>query len=132
MTLMTVVNQLVGFFCEKDTFSTDDFLPIKVDPKLADRKDDLIRAALANLVDGGMIRPAGEGLWILCAPLNAQGQEVHLSMPICNEIAAVLNTNLEAKNIDERVDALNLHEGHIVGLLQIIDEILNTDLEASQ
>lgn len=127
MTLLNVTNQIVGALCGKETFSTTDFLPIKIDPKLSDRKDDLIRAALANLVDMGMIRPAGEGLWILCAPLNAQGQDIHLSMPVCNELAAVINTNLEAKGVEERVDALNLHEGHIIGLLQIIDEILNTD-----
>lgn len=132
MTLLPVTNQLVAILCEKEMVSTDDFPTIKVEPKLADRRDDLIRAALSNLSDMGMIRAAGEGLWILCAPLNAQGQEVHLSMPLCNEIASVINTDLEAKDVDERVDALNIHEGHIIGLLHIIDEILNTDSEAAK
>ncbi len=59
--------------------------------------------------------------------INANGQEVQLSMPVCNEIASVINTDLEAKGIQDRVDALNLHEGHIIALLAIIDQILNGD-----
>ncbi len=127
MTLASVTNQIVGSLCEKDTFSISDFAGVKVAPELADHKDDIVRAALSNLVETGMIKPAGEGLWILSMPINANGQEVQLSMPVCNEIASVINTDLEAKGIQDRVDALNLHEGHIIALLAIIDQILNGD-----
>lgn len=127
MTLLPIQNQLIQVFCEKDTFSASDFATIKVIPELNDRRDDIVRAALSNLVEAGMIKPAGEGLWILSQPLNAAGQEVHLSMPICNEIASIINTDLEAKGIEERVDALNLHEGHVVALISIIDEILGNE-----
>ncbi len=129
MTLLPITNQIVGSFCEKDTFTIADFATVKVAPELSDRKDDIVRAALSNLVEAGMIKPAGEGLWILSQPLNAAGQDVHLSMPICNEIASIINTDLEAKGIEDRVDALNLHEGHIVALISIIDEILGGDPE---
>ena len=132
MTLTSVTNQVVGFLCQKDTISAADFAGIKVAKDLEDRKEPLIRAALALLVESGMLKPAGDDLWILVAPLNAAGQEVHLSMPLCNEIASVINTDLEAKGIEDRVDALSLHEGHIMALLAIIDEILNTDPEADQ
>jgi len=132
MTLVSLTNQLVGILCQKDTISSADFVGIKVAKDIEDRKELLIRAALGALVESGMIRPAGDDLWILVAPLNAAGQEIHLSMPLCNEIASVINTDLEAKGIEDRVDALSLHEGHIVALLAIIDEILNTDPEADQ
>ena len=132
MTLIHISNQVIGLLCQKDTISPADFTGIKVAKDLEDRKEPLIRAALATLVEGGMLRPAGDDLWILVAPLNAAGQEVHLSMPVCNEIASVINTSLAAKEIDDRVDALHLHEGHITALLSIIDEILNTDPEADQ
>ncbi len=129
MTLLPVQNQLIQNFCEKDTFSMADFATVKVVPELNDRKDDIVRAALSNLVEIGMIKAAGEGLWILSQPLNTAGQDVHLSMPICNEIASIINTDLEAKGVEDRVDALNLHEGHIIALISIIDEILGGDPE---
>jgi hypothetical protein len=130
MTLTHLTNQLVGLLCQKDTISAADFGGIKVAKDVEDRKEPLIRAALALLVEAGMLKPAGEDLWILVAPINAAGQEVHLSMPLCNEIASVINTDLEAKEVEDRVDALNIHEGHIMALLAIIDEILNTDPDA--
>lgn len=127
MTLLPVQNQVIASLCEKDTFSVADFAAVKVAPELNDRHDDIVRAALANLVDAGLIKPAGSDLWILSMPLNASGQDVHLSMPICNEIASIINTDLEAKGIEDRVDALNLHEGHVVALISIIDEILGQE-----
>lgn len=124
MTLVTLKNQLLGFLCQKDIFSVNDFDSVKLPKELEDQREPLIKAALDDLSSMGMIKPVGATMWILTMPLNAAGQEVHLSMPVCNEIADVINTDLEAKGVEDRVDALNLHEGHIIALLAIIDEIL--------
>lgn len=127
MTLLHLRGQIVSWLCEHDTISAADFGTFKVTEDLKDRRDLLVMAALANLVEIGMLQPAGADLWILTQPLNAQGQEVHLSMPLCNEIADVINTDLEAKDIEDRVDPLNIHEGHIMALLSIINELLVND-----
>lgn len=130
MTIVEVTNQLIGHFCQKDTFSAADIQNIKVAKELTTQKDLLVRAALAELTKMEMVRAIGADLWILSAPLNAGGIDLHLSMPVCNEIADVINTDLEAKGVQDRVDALNIHEGHIVALLQILGEILAADTES--
>lgn len=129
MTLLEVRNQCIGILCQKELFITDDFGSIKVHADFAGQRDDLVRAALDQLCTIGMIVKIGDHMWVLSDPLNGAGQEIHLSMGLCNEIANVINTNLAAKNVEQQVDALNLNEGHIVALLQIIDEILSNDGE---
>ncbi len=130
MTLLNVRNQIVGAFCEKDTFSRDDFAAVKLPKELEPQRKELIEAALGQLVKTELVEPAGPGLWILSSPLNAAGQDVHLSMPLCNEIAEIVNTHLESKGVEDRIDALNIHEGHIIALISIIGEILGNEEEA--
>lgn len=127
MTLLDCRNQIIGLLCQKELITTDDFPSIKVDPAFADRRDDLIRAALDQLCNFGMIAKVGDQTWVLSEPLGGAGQEVQLSMGLCNEIANVINTFAAAKDVEHQVDALNIHEGHIVALLQIIDEILGNE-----
>ncbi len=124
MHLTASVNQIVGSLLVKDTFSSEDFATLKVPDELVEHRDGIARAALGLLTDSGMVRPIGPDLWMLTAPLNSAGQDVHLSMAICNEIAAVINDDLESKEIEDRVDALNVHEGHIAALLSILHETL--------
>ncbi len=127
MTLVDTRNQIVGRLCQKELFTTDDFAAVKVPADFTAYRDDLVRAALDQLCNAGMIAKVGEHTWVLSEPLNGAGQDVHLSMGLCNEIANVINTNLAAKDVEAQVDALNIHEGHIVALLQIIDEILGAE-----
>ncbi len=129
MTLLDTRNQIVGRICEKGLFTTDDFLSIKVPAEFAAQRDDLTRAALEQLCNIGMLAKVGDNMWILSDPLNGGGQEVGLSMGVCNEIANVINTFAAAENAEAQVDALNIHEGHIVALLQIIDQILGNETE---
>lgn len=128
MTLTSILNQLIALFLEKDYISVADFAAVKVDDKLADKREELVRAALKTLEEGGMIRPIGNDSWILVAPLNSAGQDVHLSMPVCNEIAEIINMDLESKGVDERVSSLEIHEGHILGLIGIIGELLSNEV----
>lgn len=127
MSLLDVQNQLVGFFLQKDVLTAGEFSSIKVSEDLTEKKDGVIRAALSLLVDANMIRKVDEDTWILVAPLNSAGQEVHLSMAVCNEIAEIINIDLESKDIEDRVSSLEIHEGHIVALLSIISELLSKD-----
>lgn len=131
MTLLHIRSQLVSILCQQDTITAADFGQIKVTKDVADHKDALIRAALAELVSMGMLRDAGtpeSGLWILSSPLNAGGQDLHLSMQVANGVAECINTFLDAREMDgDRVDPLNIHEGHVVMLLEILGDVLTTD-----
>lgn len=126
MTLLDVRNQIVSHFCKNDTFALENFKDIKVDDKFENDKDDLIIAALDNLESMNLIRGVSENLWILINPLNSAGQEVHLSMNVCNAIAETINAFMDANEIKEvKVDSLDIQERDIVELLSIIGEILN-------
>lgn len=126
MTLLEIRNQLVGHFCQKDTFIADDFDKIKVSKDLGSNREMLVTAALGDLIEIGMIKHVDSGLWILCGPINAAGSDVHLSMHTCNEIADAINTNLASKGIDNKVDVLNIQEIHVVALIEIINELIST------
>lgn len=151
MTLLNLRAQLINHFCHADAFKTSDFASISVDKGLDSHKDGLIRAALDELVFSGLIRPvaanvkkhapgtslpapppdwtsATADLWILSSPLNAAGQDVHISMGVANGIAETINTWLSANDLPgERVDPMAINEGHIIGLLEILDDVLSTD-----
>lgn len=125
--LLDIQNQLIGFFLQKSVFSNADIQGIKVDADLVDKKEQAIRACLDTLQEMKIVKKIDDETWVLTAPLNSGGQEVHLSMAVCNEIAEVINMDLEAKDIDDRVSSLEIHEGHIVALLSIINELLSDD-----
>lgn len=125
--LIEIQNQIVGFFIQNDVMTSSDFQSIKVGNDLADKKDAAIIASLGLLAEAGLIKSLGDNTWILVAPLNSAGQEVHLSMATCDEIANVINMDLQSKDIDDRVNSLEIHEGHILTLLGIIDELLGKE-----
>lgn len=125
--LIDVQNQVVGFFLQKDVMTLSDFQAIKVGDDLLEKKTEAIRAALGLLSEAGLVKELDSSTWVLVAPLNSAGQEVHLSMAVCNEVAEVINIDLESKEIDDRVSSLEIHEGHIVALLSIINELLADD-----
>lgn len=127
MTLLEIRGQIIGALCISGIFTTDNFIEVKVPKELSDHHDGIIRAALSQLEMVGLVAKAGDNLWVLSEPLASGGQEVHLSLPICNEIANVINTGLRARDIEEQVDPLNIHEGHIATLLSVIDELLSDD-----
>lgn len=125
--LLDIQNQLIGFFLQKSIFTLSDLQSIKVDADLSDKKEPAVRACLATLDEMKMVKKIDDETWVLTAPLNSSGQEVHLSMAVCNEIADVINMDLESKDIDDRVSSLEIHEGHIIALLSIINELLSDD-----
>ena len=128
MTLLDIRNQLFTHFCERDTFSTSDFSKIKIEKDMEDKRDILIRAALKEMVELGVSCPAGDSFWILSSPVSGAGQSVQLSMRISEVIAATIETSLTAREIEhEDVDRFNLHEGHIWQLIEIINDLLETE-----
>lgn len=127
MSLLDVQNQIIGSLLENDIFGKDEMAKVKIDDRLSDNRDDVMRAVMQMLVDANVVRKVGDDLWVLIAPLNSSGQEIHLSMPVCNEIAEVLNMDLESKGINERVSSLGIDESHIIGLLSIINELLSRE-----
>lgn len=145
MTLLNIRAQLINHFCHCDTFKVSDFTAIGVGKGLESHKDGLIRAALDELAFAGLIRPipasgkkgasstphpeaALHDLWILSSPLNSAGQDIHLSMGVANGIAETINTWLNANDLPgDRVDPMSLNEGHIIAILEILDDVLSTD-----
>lgn len=128
MTLLDVRNQIISHFCEKDSFTRNDFINVEVDQLFEDQKDNLILSCLIELEKREIIVKISDSLWILTNPLNFSGQKINISMAVANAITETVNTFLEANNIeDTKVDSLNITEANIVDLLKIIGEILNND-----
>jgi hypothetical protein len=126
ITLLDVRNQLMGIFCQKSVFSENEIDSIKLTEDFNDRKHSIVVAALQQLEEMGLIKQVSEKDWMLTHPIGSSGQEVKMSMQTCNEIANTINTFLKAQNDEDtpRADALNINEGHIITLLQIMDVIL--------
>jgi hypothetical protein len=130
MTLLDIRNQIVRLLCNKDTFGTEDFESIRVPEELADKRDHLIRSAAKQLVAYELLVDAGTDFWVLSSPLNGGGQELHISMQTANEIADTINTFLDANDLDlPPADALGIHEGNIIMLLSIVNDIISDDFE---
>lgn len=140
MTLTTIRAQLVSILCQQETFGPQDFAAVRVAKELEPHKEAVIRRALDDLVGAGMLaalpRPGAQPndpasqpvLWVLTQPIGSAGQTVHLSMHVANGIAETINTFFDAHETgDDRVDPLNIHEGHIITLLDILGDVLSTD-----
>lgn len=125
MTLLDIRNQLFSHFCEKDTFSIEEFSKIKLDKALEDQRDALIRVALVEMGEHGLCKPAGDKLWILSSPVGAAGQTIQVSMQASEAIAETIETFLTGHEIEhEPIDKFNLHEGHLWRLLGIINDLV--------
>lgn len=129
MTLAHLRSQLIGHFSREDTFRSDDFRSLRIDDDAAEIAEPLIRAALADLVVIGLIVAANDNLWVLRRPLGADGQTLHLSLPVATGIAETINTFMLARKLDEMhvVDPLQITENDIITLLDILGDILDTD-----
>ena len=136
MTLLDIRNQIIGELLEKKDSESivkieDLKKSIKIDPEFETEKDELVLAAIEDLEEAGLIKILkSKTFLILRQPFNTNGQEIHLSMDTCNEIANLINSYLDARE-DEggRADVLNLSEFDIVMLLNILGDILSTDTE---
>lgn len=127
MTLLDIRNQIISIFCQKDVFVESDFASINVPTEHEAEKASFVLATLDELEENGLVRRASPTTWILTTPLNVQGQEVHISMNTGNAIAATVNTYLDANgHKGPRVDVLNISEGAIFALVQIIDDLLES------
>lgn len=126
LTLQAVRNQLVSHFATKDTFAITDIDKIAVDPEIEDSKPDVVVAALDQLVKMGIVENVRGKLWILSNPSQSMSQELTISMHTASLVANTLETFFEANELDyEPIDALDIHEGHILTLLQVLNEILD-------
>lgn len=125
MTLLDIRNQLFSHFCEEDTFSIQQFSSIEIDKSLESSRDDIIRAALDEMVAMGVSKKVGNSLWMLSAPVNSHGQTIQITMPTSEVVAETIETFLKANEIDhDPVDKFNLHEGHIWQLIGIINDLV--------
>ncbi len=138
MTVLDIRNQIVEKFCRKSTLSFDDFEALSVPQEFEGAKFGLAMAALEELTEIGMVHHVepdddSEPFWILSAPIGASGQNVHLELSTLEGIASIINSFLEANEIeDTRADALNIGERDILMLIGILGDILDVDPDAKK
>ena len=129
MTLLNLTVQIVGVLCQDHSFSKDNFNSIKIDPIMEDNRQELIIAAMQELVENGLVRKLGEkDIWVLSMPPGSQGQEIQLSLSTCVQLAETINDFAKANKLEmDPVSPLAIHEDHISTLLQIIHDILSEE-----
>jgi hypothetical protein len=136
MTLLDIRNQIISKLCTKNVLSTADFDDIQVVKELEDAKEELVRAALAEIEATTLIKRIGGSMgdmWILTHPLNSSGHQVGISMNVADAIAEVINSFLKAHELDEdRCDSLNITERDIVQLLNIVSFLLSDDPDTEE
>ena len=142
MTLLDVQNQIVGHFCLNEVFTHKDYEKIVVPEKMESVKTQLIEKSLEILTESKMISPltisaTGIGAkdqkeWILNEPLNSRGQTVTISMGLANSMAIIINSVLEARGIETRVNSLNITEGNVADLLTIIEDLTTESVAVAQ
>ena len=131
MTVQDISNQLITLFCEKDTFDVvNDLNKVNVDVGLNDKKTQITIAALKEMEKSGIVLQIGEGVWILKKPMGNYGQQIGLSFKTSMWIADTLNNFFKANDMEyELVDIFNINEGHLITLLEIIEDTLDDQTE---
>lgn len=128
MTLLDVRNRVLTHFTTNDTMCPEDFASIKIDEPYESARDNLILRALEQLEEVELIARVEEDLWILVEPLNANGQDIHISTNVANGVAMVINAYLDANGIEGgRADTLNVGEADILALITIIGNVINLE-----
>ena len=129
MTVLNVVNQLIIHFCEKDVFTLEDFDNLSIDSSLEGHRHTLILTALDDMESRNLLRQVGSGVWMLTEPIRALGQDVGISIQTSILIGDTIESYMKANDLPfDKVDPFNIHEGHILRILEIVNDILNKDL----
>lgn len=127
---MDIRNQIVSILCEKEHFSREDVLKIKVEKQFEDKRDSLVSATLDLLVSEGLLLKVGleNDLWMLAQPIGKLGQEIHIPMELGAVMAETINMYLRANGATEDIcDPLNLSAQDIGMLLKMTVESLNQE-----
>jgi len=129
MTLLHITTQIIGVLCQDHFFSRDGFNGIKIDAKFEDSRDELIKAALEELVSTGMVRQlVGKEIWMMIMPPGSQGQELKLSLTTATWLAETINDFASANKLEiDVVSPLGIHEGHIQLILEIVHDLISED-----
>lgn len=131
MTLIEIQNQIISKFVDNDIVAEEELKDtIKISKENEVYLPNLISAAFKNLENSGIVSQLNnKGIWILRQPLKSSGQSVDISMEVCNEIADVINSFLDAHQPQNKIraDKLNIAEAEIVMLLNIINELVSVD-----
>ena len=128
MTLSDIRYQLINFFCDKDVFGEENLDKIKVSKELESNKKEMVRVTLEDMVKDDMVRKVGDYTYILTIPLQAGGYDVGISNGTCMAIRDIIHTFRQANNLEgEPVDPFEIHEGHIIFLINIIGNLVETE-----
>ena len=128
MTLSDIEAQLTTFFCEKDVFDASYLDKIMVTKDLEENKKEMVRIVLEKMAEDGMVEKIGDYTWMLTIPLEAGRTDISISMGTAMTIANVIETYKAANKLEgEPADAFNLHEGHIIFLINIIGSLVENE-----
>lgn len=128
MTIQEIHFQLIVHFCDLDTFSKNDIDKIRVPKEQEDQKWPMVQAALADMVEDKTIKLVGENAWVLDSPMENMRQELNISMKTGLLLSATIETFCKANQLPfEPIDPFNIHEGHIISVLHILNDILTAD-----
>ena len=130
MTLTDITNQIIGELRKNEVLNESNLKDaLNIPKEFEDKADKIIKTSLKELEKTGFIvKIEGTNDWFLKQPLKASGQSVDISMETCNEIADVINAFLDAQGTKgARADKLNITEGEIIMIFNILDNIMVND-----
>lgn len=125
MTILAVKNQLITHFLSNDTFEfSRHALEIEFDKDLIGFREEMIRAAMAELETLGLIKKLSNHereIWVLAQPLNAFNQQVTIGPLVAEIIANTINFYNESENIEVQCDKTKIDEEDIMRLVSIVE-----------
>ena len=129
MTILDVKNQLISHLLTHTSFAPSDIGSINVGPDLDGQQYNMVCAAFDDFEKDGMVRgfTLQDGLktWVLTRPLGDFVQEITLSPMAAEAIANTINGFVNANELNwPTSDKMNMHEGDILTLVEIIHEML--------
>lgn len=125
-TLLDIYNDLYPVLFETSMITTEDFSAVQVEKELEDKKEVLIRAALDQMEEDGILKQVEKDRWILIKPLSMKGQEVYIPFQLAVAISQQINAYLDANGVEsDRCDPMDLSANDIQMLLMILVNEMN-------
>jgi len=99
---------------------------IWIEKDLEDKRPEMIKVALAELIEMGIVKAAGENFWVLTRPPHEIAVPVNLSLTVRVMVASVLETYYDGMGMDHPpINPLEIGEGHVVEIIHVLDEMLS-------
>ena len=135
MNLSTIKLQIIKHFFNKQYFNIEEHIDkIEIPSSLKDSSKDIVLLALKSLEDDGFIKGVKENdtnlvkVWIMINDISTHGQNVYITLPLCNLIADTINAFIQVNELNEEpINPLAISERAVAILVSIINDLLETD-----